>query len=85
MNQRKLDYALRQALNNLDRWNDATGIFVKHTTYYFEYQKLIEDAVKIGIMAAYDIPIEFDKDGALIDKRNIKENEKQAKKKKNKR
>jgi len=68
MTQGKVDHALRQALNNFDDWIDATGALCKFTTYYYECQKCIEDAVKIGIMAALDIPIEFDENG-LIDKR----------------
>ncbi|MDR2782549.1 MAG: helix-turn-helix domain-containing protein [Treponema sp.] len=63
----KVNYAIRQAMNNFDRWNDATGQFVKFTSYYHEAQACIEDAVKIGIMVACDIEIEFDKEG-LIDK-----------------
>ena len=72
MTKGKLDYALRQAFNNFDRWNDATGVFEKHTTYYYECQACIEDAVKIGIMTALDISIEFDEGGKLIDKQAIK-------------
>jgi transcriptional regulator with XRE-family HTH domain len=64
----KVNYAIRQAMNNFDRWNDATGQFVKFTSYYYEAQACIKDAVKIGIMVACDIEIEFDEGGQLIDK-----------------
>lgn len=42
------DYAIRQALNNFDTWNDVTGCFTKGESYYYEMQGVIEDAVKIG-------------------------------------
>jgi hypothetical protein len=44
----ELEYAIRQALNNLDKWNDTTGCFHKGTGYYYEMQSIVEDAVKIG-------------------------------------
>jgi len=68
----KIDIAIEQAINNFDRWNKATGYFAEHTTYYYECESVIEDAVKIGIMAALNIPIEFDEGGELIDKLVIK-------------
>jgi hypothetical protein len=71
MTKGKVDYALRQALNHFDRWIDATGALEKFTTYYYECQACIEDAVRIGIMVALDIPIEFDEGGELIDKKDI--------------
>jgi len=70
MNEEKLDYALQQAEDNFDRWNEITGCFVKHTTYCNECEAIVEDAVKIGFMAALGLPIEFDEDGNLIDKVN---------------
>lgn len=44
----ELDYAIRQALNNLDRWNNCTGVVKKGSGYYYELQSVVEDAVKIG-------------------------------------
>jgi hypothetical protein len=64
----KVDYAIRQALNNFDRWNDVAGKIPKFCGYYYEAQECIRDAVKIGIMAAFNIEIEFDEGGELIDK-----------------
>jgi transcriptional regulator with XRE-family HTH domain len=69
----KVDYAIRQAMNNFDRWNDATGQFVKFTSYYHEAQACIKDAVRIGIMVACDIEIVFDEGGELIDKPELTE------------
>jgi hypothetical protein len=48
MNKGEVDYAVRQALNNFDKWNDVTGFVMRGTGYYYELQSLIEDAVRIG-------------------------------------
>ena len=56
MNKGELEFAIRMALNNFDQWVDATGALAKGTSYYFECQGVIEDAVKIGsIVATYGI------------------------------
>jgi hypothetical protein len=47
-----LQYAIRQALNNMDKWNDVTGCFPNGTGYYYEMQSIVEDAVKIGAKIA---------------------------------
>lgn len=52
MTKGELDYAIRQALNNFDNWNDSTGKFAKSTGYYYEMQSIIEDSVKIGAKIA---------------------------------
>lgn len=52
MNRGELAYAIRKALNNFDTWNDSTGCFTKGTSYYYECQSVIEDAVKIGAKVA---------------------------------
>jgi hypothetical protein len=52
MNKGELDYAIRQALNNFDKWIDSTGALGKGTSYYFEAQGCIEDAVRIGAKIA---------------------------------
>jgi len=54
MKKGELEYATRKALNHFDEWVDATGVVPKGTSYYFEMQGVIEDAVKIGsIIATY--------------------------------
>jgi hypothetical protein len=50
--QGELDYAIRQALNNFDRWNDTTGAVAKGSGWYYEMQSCIEDAVRIGAKVA---------------------------------
>ena len=52
MTKGEADYAIRQALNNFDNWNDITGCFNKGTSYYYEIQGVIEDAVRIGSIIA---------------------------------
>lgn len=48
----QLDNAKRRALNLFDRWVDATGFVHKETSYYYELQSLMEDAVEIGVQHA---------------------------------
>jgi len=50
----EVDYAVRLALNNFDKWNDVTGVFVKFSGYYYEIQSVIEDAVHCGFQRALD-------------------------------
>lgn len=52
MTKGEIDYAIRQALNNFDEWNDVTGYFNKGTSYYYEIQGVAEDAVRIGSIIA---------------------------------
>lgn len=52
MTQGELDYAIRQALNNFDNWNDVTGALAKGSGWYYEAQACIEDAVRIGAKVA---------------------------------
>jgi hypothetical protein len=47
-----LDYAVRQAQNNFDKWNDVAGAITKGCSWYWEAQACIEDAVKIGAKIA---------------------------------
>jgi hypothetical protein len=44
--------AVRRALNIFCRWNDVTGFVPPHTSYYYELQAIIEDAVHCGAQAA---------------------------------
>ena len=48
----ELDYAIRKAQNNFDKWNDATGVPSKGCSWYYEILSLIEDAVEIGARVA---------------------------------
>ena len=50
----EIDYAVRRAFNKLDEWNAVSGIFEKHTGYYYEIQGVIEDAVHCGFQRALD-------------------------------
>ena len=51
MNQGQLDNAVRRALNLFDAWNDCTGVVKKESTYYWEIQAVITDAVHCGAQA----------------------------------
>lgn len=55
MNKGQLDNAKRRALNILDDWNDITGAVEKETSWYWELQGVIEDAVEVGAQAALGI------------------------------
>lgn len=44
--------AKRRALNLFDKWNDVTGLVNQGTSYYYELQACIEDAVECGAQAA---------------------------------
>jgi hypothetical protein len=48
----QVDNAVRRALNIFDKWNDVTGALVKHSSWYYEAQACIEDAVHCGIQEA---------------------------------
>lgn len=52
MNIGELETAKRRALNLFDAWVNVTGFVVPHTSYYYELQGLIEDAVHCGAQAA---------------------------------
>ncbi len=52
MNTGEVQYAIRQALNSFDEWNDVTGVVQKGTSYYYELQGVIEDATRIGCKIA---------------------------------
>ena len=52
MTKGELEYAIRQAYNGFDKWNDVAGVIPKGNTYYYEIQGVIEDAVKIGAKIA---------------------------------
>jgi hypothetical protein len=52
MTKGELDNAIRRALNILDGWNDVTGAVPKHSSWYYELQGVVEDAVHCGAQAA---------------------------------
>lgn len=52
MTKGELDFAIRRAFNLFDKWNDVTGRFEINTSYYYEMQSVIEDAVHCGAQAA---------------------------------
>jgi len=52
MTRGELTYAIRQAHNNFDKWNNITGFFDKGSGYYYEILSVIEDSVKIGAKIA---------------------------------
>ena len=52
--EKKLNKATERALKLFDKWNDVTGCFGKDTSYYYEVQACIEDAVKCGFQSALD-------------------------------
>ena len=66
MTKGKVDYAVRQALNEFDRWNDVTGFVGKHTSAYYEVQGVVEDAVHIGIQMAIKGEVNRDEDNQII-------------------
>ena len=52
MTKGELESAIRRALNLLDAWNDVTGVVQKHSSYYYELQSVVEDAVHCGAQQA---------------------------------
>jgi hypothetical protein len=51
----KMEGAKRRAFNLFDKWNDVTGVIQKDTSYYYEIQGCIEDAVHCGVQAALNV------------------------------
>lgn len=60
MKQGELDYAKRKALELFDRWNDVTGVIEKHTGYYNELCKVIEDSADIGAKVASGVEFKLE-------------------------
>lgn len=52
MKQGEIESAIRRALNLFDKWNGVTGFVTEHTSYYYELQGVITDAVHCGAQAA---------------------------------
>lgn len=51
----EIDFAKRRALNIFDKWNDVTGYVPKFCGYYYEIQKVIEDAVECGVQVGVGV------------------------------
>lgn len=74
MNKGEVQDAERYALNEFDKWNDVTDQFTKGTSYYYEMQGVISDAVHIGIqMALYGKVDRDDYDNIKIPKSTYNE------------
>lgn len=56
------EYAHRRALNILDKWLDVTGVIAKHTSYYYELQAVVEEAVECGAQQALGIEEKLDRE-----------------------
>jgi hypothetical protein len=63
--------AERKALNELDKWNSVTGFIQPGSSYYYEIQAVIEDAVHIGIQMALTGTVEYDADDNVVKKDKI--------------
>lgn len=58
--------AERKALNELDKWNDVTGAISKGSSWYYELQSVIEDAVHIGAQMALYGEVKYNEDGEVV-------------------
>ena len=67
MQKGQIEYAIRKAQEDFDRWNDVTGLIQKFGGYYYEALGEIETAVRIGARVALGLKIRFDENGLLID------------------
>ena len=45
---KEMDNAIQKVFDLFDEWVGITGYFEPRTTHYYEYQKVIESAVRIG-------------------------------------
>ena len=52
MKRGELKNAQRRALNILDAWLNATGAISRESSWYYELQGIVEDAVECGAQAA---------------------------------
>lgn len=67
MTKGEMEYAIRKAQEDFDRWNDATGLIQKFSGYYYEALAEIATAARIGARVACGLRIVFDEGGQLID------------------
>lgn len=61
------EYAIRQGLNRMDFWRDATNRLPRFSTYYYEFGATVEESVIFGIRAVLGLKIAFDESEQLID------------------
>lgn len=59
----QVEKAERLAMNEFDKWNEVTGYFQEHTSYYYEMQAILKDAVHIGIQMALNGKVSYDENG----------------------
>ena len=62
MTKGKVEYAERKAMENFDKWNECTWFVTEHTSYYYEIEANIKDAVHIWIQMALNWKIEYNKE-----------------------
>lgn len=60
-----LDYAVREALNHFDKWNETAGAVAKFSSVYYEIQGVVEDAVHIGAQMALLGEVHKHEDGCI--------------------
>lgn len=65
MTKQQVEYAVRKALENFDRWNDVTGVVEVNSGYYSEISSVIEDSVHIGIQMALYGRVIIDSEGEV--------------------
>lgn len=66
MTKGQIESAIRAAYNQLDTWNNVTGVVQPDTGYYYELQAVIEDCVHIGIQMAVHGKVNYNEDGEVI-------------------
>ena len=66
MTKGQVQEAERRALTGFDKWNDVTGALLNGSSWYYECQSVIEDAVHIGIQMALYGKVNYDEDGNVI-------------------
>jgi len=65
MKKESVDYAVRKAKENFDKWNEVSGVFEPCSGSYSEVMGIIEDSVHIGIQMALKNEILRDDDGNI--------------------
>jgi hypothetical protein len=63
MTKGQIEHAIFRARRLFEDWNEVTGCFTKHTSYYYEILGVIEDAVHCGAQEALGVyePLEAEK------------------------